>query len=75
LKIISKRTRRQLASSPIPGLEVTEIHETSVIITSSSMDLMSPDDIKRAVEIFKEMRRQLESGTISINLHDVVYEG
>jgi hypothetical protein len=63
LKVISKRARQETVfTSPVPGLEVTEVTSTSVIITSSSTDMMSPEDIKRAIEVFQEMRRQLEGG-------------
>jgi len=60
LKIISKRARAvKKDAGPVPGLEVTEIYESSIIIIDGSGQ-MSPADIKRAEEIFREIRRQLE---------------
>ena len=68
MKIISKRARQtKVSESSIHGLEVTEITETSVIITSSSTDVMSPEDIRRAIEVFKQIRKQLESGNIFVS--------
>lgn len=60
MKIISKRSRQTKAVEAIPGLEVTEVFSTGIIITGSGA-VMSPDDIKRTEEIFRRIREELES--------------
>jgi hypothetical protein len=40
-------------------MEVTDLFSSSIIIVSDGA-VMSPADIKRAEEIFREIRRQLE---------------
>ena len=69
MKIISKRARKiQEESGPIPGLEVTEVFSSSIIIVSGNGGaIMSPDDIKRAEDIFREIRRQLGDLDITIS--------
>lgn len=59
MKIISKRARQLKPAGPIPGMEVTDLFSSSIIIVSDGA-VMSPADIKRAEEIFREIRRQLE---------------
>ena len=45
---------------------MTEVFETSIVISSSgSGDVMSPADIKRIEDMFRDIRKQLEDfGTI-----------
>jgi len=67
-KIISKRARAvKSAESSIRGLDVIEHH--TLIITDSG--LMTPDEIRRAEEIFREIRRQLEEIEIIITPWDL----
>lgn len=66
MKIISKRARvKRQPESAIPGLDVFEISEQSIIITDYSGS-MTPEEIKRAEQIFRDIRKQLEDMDIVI---------
>lgn len=58
MKIISKRARK-IQSGSIPGLDVVEVQETSIVISSSG-DVLSPADLKRIEDMFRDIRKQLE---------------
>jgi pyruvate/oxaloacetate carboxyltransferase len=63
VKIISKRARAtEGPEAAIPGLEITE---HTIIITDGS-GIMTPEEIKRAEQIFRDIRKQLEDINISI---------
>ena len=65
MKIISKRARAVgEAESTAPRIEGIEITEHTVIITDSS-SIMTPEEIKRAEQIFRDIRKQLEDLQIS----------
>lgn len=63
MKIISKRARAtEEPEEAIPGLEIIE---HTIIITDGS-GIMTPEEIKRAEQIFRDIRKQLEDINISI---------
>lgn len=64
MKIISKRARYQETRVVKQDVELVEV-QSSIIFTDNG-GRMSDEDIRRAIEVFKEMRRQLE-GTIILS--------
>jgi hypothetical protein len=58
LKIVSKRGKPQSDPQPIPGLEVTEISNGSIIIDAGGE--LTPDELHQIEEVFRQIRRQLE---------------
>lgn len=59
MKIISRRGRVEESESAIPGLDVVELTDYTIIITDDS-GTMTPEEIKRAEQIFRDIQKQLE---------------